>query len=129
MVCGFGFDFNMVILNGRIMLGFVLLGGGGVLNFCVFDFFDLVLESVCVVEVYKIGCVSIVIGGIGVLINICILCLFDVVEIGFIVSVGVKVLIDIINCVGDDVIFEVLGMINFVSDDEIFGFIFIGLFQ
>lgn len=75
-MCGFGFDFNMVMLNGCMMFGFVLFGGGGVVNFCVFDFFDFVFESVRVVEVYKIGRVSIVIGGIGVMVNIWIVCLF-----------------------------------------------------
>lgn len=128
MVWGFGLDFNMVIFNGWIMLGLVLSGGGGIFNLWVYDFFDLVFESVCVVEVYKIGRVSIVIGGIGVMINICMVCFFDVFEIGFMVSVGVKVLYDIINCVGDDVIFEVLGYINYFVDDEKFGVIFIGFF-
>lgn len=33
-----------------------------------------------------------------------------------------------INCVGDDVMFEVFGFINYFNDDNIFGVMFIGLF-
>lgn len=71
------------------------------------------------VEVYKIGKVNIVIGGIGVIINIVMVKLLD--NEGFIVMVGVKVVYDIINRMGDDVILEVLIIISYVNDDVIWG--------
>ena len=126
---GFGPDFNMVTLNGRTMPGSALPGGGGAPNSRAFDFSDLASESVRAVEVYKTGRASIATGGIGASINIRTSRPFDAAETGFTASVGAKALTDTTNRVGDDVTPEVSGMINFVSDDETFGFTFTGSFQ
>lgn len=123
IVCGFGLDYNMVILNGCIMLVVLFFVGGGFLNFCVYDFVNLVLESVKLVEVYKIGKVNIVLGGIGVIININIVCFLD--NLGLIINVGVKVMYDIINCVGDDIILEILGIFSWIDEEVKFGVLFI----
>lgn len=61
----------------------------GVSGLCVFDFVNLLFDFIFVLEVYKMVCVELFIGGIGVMINVKMVCLFDLCEC--VVSIGVKV--------------------------------------
>lgn len=131
IVCGFGGNFNLIILNGCQMLvvNVVLIIGNlfdqGVLGImCLFDFFNLVFEGVSGIEVYKIGCVVVLFGGIGVIININMLKLL--VQGNDCVFIGVKVMKDES---GDGVILELSGVVNWVNDDGNFGVVLFGLFQ
>lgn len=126
MVCGFGLQFNMVMFNGCQMFGVdvfgvvgqVVIGGvdGGI---CVFNFVQFVVEVINGIEVYKISQVNVFSGGIGVIINILMLCLFD--YEGVVVSVGVKVVFDRSQLFDNDLILELLGIFSYISFDRIFG--------
>lgn len=126
IVCGFGFQFNMVMFNGWQMLGVdvfgvfgqVVIGGvdGGI---CVFNFVQLVVEVINGIEVYKISQVQVFSGGIGVMINILILCLFD--YVGIVVNVGVKLVFDQSQLFDNDLILELLGIFSYSNLEKIFG--------
>jgi len=75
-VRGFGPEFNMITLNGRIMPAGSTFGGGSGAGGTTggatraFDFANLASEGVAGVEVYKTGRASIASGGIGATVNL-----------------------------------------------------------
>ncbi|WP_346837697.1 TonB-dependent receptor [Microbulbifer sp. SAOS-129_SWC] len=68
-VRGFGPDYNVVTLNGRVMPAANIEATGASASRS-FDFANLAAESVSAVEVYKTGKASLATGGIGSVINI-----------------------------------------------------------
>lgn len=86
-VRGFGPDFNMITLNGRIMPASSLnQNGGGDNSSRAFDMDNIASEGVRGVEVYKTGKAHVVSGGIGATINLKTMRPLD--EPGFKMSVG-----------------------------------------
>lgn len=75
-VRGFGPEFNMVTINGRVMPSGTTYGGGSGAGYSAggatraFDFANIASESVQGVEVFKTGRASIASGGIGAAVNI-----------------------------------------------------------
>lgn len=119
-VRGFGPDFNMITLNGRIMPASSLnQNGGGDNSSRAFDMDNIASEGVRGVEVYKTGKAHVVSGGIGATINLKTMRPLD--EPGFKMSVGAKALADQTNRIGDDVTPEVSGLFSWSDDDGRFG--------
>jgi TonB-dependent receptor len=115
---GFGAQYNMVTLNGRAMPAADAFGGNGGSSRS-FNFANLASESISGVEVYKTGKANIATGGIGATINIKTARPFDNDET--IANVGVKLVNDSTNRVGDDFTPEVSGIFSFANDDKTWG--------
>jgi TonB-dependent receptor len=116
---GFGAEFNMVTLNGRMMpAADALSGNAGTSR--AFNFANLASEAVSAVEVYKTSKADIATGGIGATINIKTARPLDGGS-GFNGSFGVKAVHDTTAVVGDDVTPEVSGIFSFANDTENFG--------
>lgn len=119
-VRGFGPEFNMVTLNGRIMPATSLvLNGGGDSSSRAFDMDNIASEGVSGVEVYKTSKANIVSGGIGATINLKTHRPLE--NPGFKLSVGAKALQDETNEAGDDVTPELSGLISWSDENEMFG--------
>jgi TonB-dependent receptor len=123
-VRGFGPANNMVTLNGRTMpAGGVYSGSGaggdpgGASR--AFDFSNLASESVRGVEVYKTGKANIATGGIGATVNIKTLKPLE--DPGLQGSVGLKLMTDTTNRIGDDWTPEISGLFSWTDDAETFG--------
>jgi TonB-dependent receptor len=116
-VRGFGGDFNLVTLNGRLMptanLGIVEASPKR-----SFDFATLASESIRAVEVFKTGKADLVSGGVGSTINIQTFRPLD--KPGLTASVSGNALMDTTNEEGDDITPEFSGIYaNSFFDDTV----------
>jgi TonB-dependent receptor len=138
-VRGFGGGFNLVTLNGRTMptANVQTVGGDQSSDFAAgtsrsFDFSNLASEGVSALEVYKTGRAAIPSGGIGAAINVRTRRPLDA-EPGFSGSIGAKALYDtsIEQSQEDANKFtpEVSGLINWASDNDMFGVSLFGSYQ
>ena len=124
-VRGFGAEFNSVTLNGRMMPGASVYGGGSGAGGTVggstraFDFANLASESVAGVDVYKTGRASVTTGGIGASVNIKTTKPLD--NPGLHVTTGIKAVYDTTNDRGNDVTPELSGQVSWTDEDEKFG--------
>ena len=117
---GFGAEFNMVTLNGRMMpAADAYAGGAGTSR--AFNFANLASEAVNAVEVYKTGKASIATGGIGATVNIRTARPLDGNDTGFNANIGVKALHDTTAVVGDDVTPELSGIFSYANDSQTWG--------
>ena len=115
---GFGAQFNMVTLNGRMMpAADAFAGNGGTSR--SFNFANLASEAISGLEVYKTGRASIATGGIGATINVRTAKPLD--NQGMVANVGVKLVNDTTNRVGDDVTPELSGIFSYANDAQTFG--------
>jgi len=127
-VRGFGPDYNLITLNGRLMPSSSLKqNGGGVDQGRAFDMDNLAAESVKALEVYKTGRADIASGGMGATINIVTQRPLD--DPGLKMSLGLKALRDTTNEVGDDYTPETSGLFSWTDEDERFGVSFSGSYQ
>ncbi|MFC1720304.1 TonB-dependent receptor [Pseudomonadota bacterium] len=127
-VRGFGPEFNLVTLNGRVMptasvdtIGAFGPFGGSQGRSFAFD--SIAAEGVSALEVYKTGQALLPSGGIGAVINILTRKPLDSGDVG---SITLKGIYD--SSVGNDgnkITPEISGAYNWVNDDETFG---IGVF-
>jgi TonB-dependent receptor len=131
---GFGSEYNMVTLNGRMMPAADAFGGGGDgfdggVNGQTrsFNFANLAAESISGIEVYKTGKANIATGGIGATVNILTARPFD--NAGAVANFGVKGVYDTTNRVGDDITPEVSGIFSFANDDKTWGVGLTGSYQ
>jgi TonB-dependent receptor len=123
-VRGFGPQYNMVTLNGRVMAATSLPDGGGASNNRAYDFQNLASDAVKSVEVYKTANAAAASGGIGATININTGKPLD--NPGFVASVNGKALIDTsvrggVRDYSDKVTPEFSGLLSWTDEDEIFG--------
>lgn len=118
-VRGFGDDYNTITLNGRTLPGGGVPANGGLGSSRGFDFANLASEAITAVEVYKTGKANISSGGIGASINIKTNRPLEATELT--ASVGVKLVNDTTNRVGDDVTPEISGIFSWADDSEMFG--------
>jgi len=116
---GFGPQFNLITLNGRVMPSTQLLATGGLVNNRAFDMSNIAAEGVSGVEVFKTSRASIASGGIGATINLKTLRPLDSPGLKF--SIGAKALSDTTNRVGSDVTPELSGFGSWTDDSEMFG--------
>lgn len=115
---GFGAQYNMVTLNGRMMpAADAFAGNGGTSR--SFNFANLASEAITGLEVYKTGRASIATGGIGATINVTTARPLD--NQGLVANVGVKLVSDTTNNVGDDVTPELSGIFSYANDAQNFG--------
>jgi len=127
-VRGFGPEFNLVTLNGRVMPTAVVgaIGAAGPFGGAQgrsFAFDGVAAESVAALEVYKTGQAILPSGGIGAVINILTRKPLDEGDVG---SITVKGIYDeSTGDAGDSVTPEVSGAYNWTNEDETFG---IGIF-
>ncbi|MCJ8321745.1 MAG: TonB-dependent receptor plug domain-containing protein, partial [Colwellia sp.] len=91
-VRGFGPQYNMVTLNGRLMASSSLPDGGGASDTRAYDFQNLASDAVKSVEIYKTANAAAASGGIGATINITTAKPLD--NPGFIASIGGKAMFD-----------------------------------
>ncbi len=127
-VRGFGPDFNLITLNGRLMPATSLnQNGGGVSQGRAFDMDNLAAESVSGLAVYKTGRADIASGGMGATIDI--ETLRPLQNPGLHASLGGKLLNDTTNETGDDYTPEVSGLFSWTNAEETFGFSATGSYQ
>ncbi|MBD1389334.1 TonB-dependent receptor [Neiella sp. HB171785] len=119
-VRGFGPDFNLVLLNNRVMPTAQVEGE----STRSFEFANLSSDSVSGVEVYKTGKADVASGGIGATINIQTARPFD--NDGLVATVGAKVHHDTGVEDGDDYTPEISGLISNTFMDGTFGIGFSG---
>lgn len=130
---GFGPEFNLVTLNGRMMPAADAYAGGNALDGGVagqnrsFNFANLASESISAIEVYKTGKASMTTGGIGATVNIRTGKPFD--NDGMVANFGVKAVNDTTNRTGDDFTPEVSGIFSFANDDRTWGVGLTGSYQ
>lgn len=130
---GFGPEYNMVTLNGRMMPAADAFGGGGN-GFDggvngqnrSFNFANLASESINGIEVYKTSKADIATGGIGATINVLTARPLDS---GTVANFGLKGVKDTINRVGQNVNPEVSGIFSFANDDKTWGVGLSGSYQ
>ena len=119
-VRGFGPDFNMITLNGRVMPASSLNNNGGGDNSSrAFDMDNIASEGVGGVEVYKTSKANIASGGIGATINLKTRRPLD--SDGLVFSVGAKALQDSTNRVGSDITPEISGFLSWSDPNKMFG--------
>ena len=119
-VRGFGSDYNLITLNGRIMPASSLnSNGGGDNSSRGFDMDNIASEGVGGVEVYKTSKANIASGGIGATINLKTRKPFD--SDGLVFSVGAKALSDSTNEAGSDTTPELSGFLSWSDPDKMFG--------
>ncbi len=131
---GFGSEYNMVTLNGRMMPAADAFGGGGDgfdggVNGQTrsFNFANLAAESISGIEVYKTGKASIATGGIGATVNILTARPFD--NVGSVANFGVKGVYDTTTRVGDEITPEISGIYSYANDDKTWGVGITGSYQ
>jgi TonB-dependent receptor len=116
---GFGAQFNMVTLNGRAMPSAdAFAGNGGTSR--AFNFANLASEAITGLEVYKTGRASIATGGIGATINVKTARPLDG-DAGLNANIGLKLVNDTTNRVGDDITPELSGIFSYANDGQTFG--------
>ena len=116
---GFGAQYNMVTLNGRMMPAADAFSGNAGVN-RAFNFANLASEAVSAVEVYKTSKAEIATGGIGATVNIQTARPLDG-DSGFSGSFGAKAVHDTTAIVGDDVTPELSGIFSWASEEQRFG--------
>ena len=131
-VRGFGPQYNMVTLNGRLMASSTLPDGGGASDNRAFDFQNLASDAVKSVEIYKTANAAAASGGIGATINITTAKPLD--NPGFIASIGGKAMMDTsvrdgVRDYSDQVTPEISGLLSWTDEDEMFGASFTGSFS
>ncbi|GAW95427.1 MULTISPECIES: TonB-dependent receptor [Colwellia] len=131
-VRGFGPQYNMVTLNGRLMASSTLPDGGGASDNRAFDFQNLASDAVKSVEIYKTANAAAASGGIGATINITTAKPLD--NPGFIASIGGKAMMDTsvrdgVRDYSDQVTPELSGLLSWTDEDEMFGASFTGSFS
>lgn len=127
-VRGFGPDYNLITLNGRLMPATSLnQNGGGVSQGRAFDMDNLASESVGALQVYKTSRANVASGGMGATINIETLRPLD--RSGTHASIGGKLLSDTTNRVGDDTTPELSGLFSWTNDTQKFGASLTGSYQ
>jgi TonB-dependent receptor len=132
---GFGSEYNMITLNGRMMPSADAFGGGGN-GFDggvngqnrSFNFANLASDSISGIEVYKTNKASIATGGIGATVNVLTARPLDG-SGGWIANLGVKGVKDTINRTGRNVNPEVTGIFSFANDDRTWGIGLTGSYQ
>ncbi|MEO1658170.1 MAG: TonB-dependent receptor [Pseudomonadota bacterium] len=131
-VRGFGSEFNLVTLNGRVMptanvqfVGSDETSTSG--SSRSFDFSNLASEGVQALEVYKSGRAGIQSGGLGATVNVRTNRPLD--NPGFRGSIGAKALMDTSVEDGDDVTPEVSGLLSWTDDQARFGVSVFGSYQ
>jgi TonB-dependent receptor len=130
---GFGSEYNMVTLNGRMMPAADAFGGGGN-GFDggvngqnrSFNFANLSSDSISGIEVYKTGKASIATGGIGATVNVL---TSRPLEAGYIANFGIKGIKDTVNRSGNDINPEVSGLFSYANDDKTWGIGLSGSYQ
>ena len=132
---GFGAEYNMVTLNGRMMPSADAFGGGGngidgTINgqSRSFNFANLASDSISGVEVYKTGKAAIATGGIGATINVLTARPFDNAP-GHVANFGLKGVNDTTSRIGDEITPEVTGIYSFADDDKRWGVGISGSYQ
>ncbi|HEU4625331.1 MAG TPA: TonB-dependent receptor [Steroidobacteraceae bacterium] len=132
---GFGSEYNMVTLNGRMMPAADAYGGGGNgfdggVNGQTrsFNFANLAAESISGIEVYKTSRADIATGGIGATLNVLTARPLDQAA-GTTANFGIKAVDDTTNRVGNDVTPEVSGIYSFANDDRRWGVSLTGSYQ
>lgn len=118
-VRGFGPEFNLVTLNGRLMPTSTLGDGASAPSSRSYDFANIASEGISGVEVYKTGRASVASGGIGSTINIKTTRPLD--APGLKGSVGVKGVWDTSYNSGDTVTPELSGVISDTFADDRIG--------
>lgn len=118
-VRGFGPDFNMITLNGRMMPSASITSGPGVLQggdaaSRAFNMDNIASEGIAGVEVYKTSKAGIASGGIGATVNLKTTRPLD--TQGLKVSVGAKALRDTTNEQGSDTTPELSGLFSWSND-------------
>ncbi|HVY79731.1 MAG TPA: TonB-dependent receptor, partial [Steroidobacteraceae bacterium] len=132
---GFGSEYNMVTLNGRMMPAADAYGGGGNgfdggVNGQTrsFNFANLAAESISGIEVYKTSRADIATGGIGATLNVLTARPLDH-GAGTTANFGIKAVDDTTNRVGNDVTPEISGIYSFANDDRRWGVSLTGSYQ
>lgn len=126
-VRGFGPEFNLVTLNGRMMPTSTLGDGVSAPSSRAFDFGNLASEGIAAVEVYKTGRAAIASGGIGSTINIRTTRPLD--APGFRGSIGAKGVHDTSRNGKNGVTPELSGIISDTFADDKVGIALSGSFQ
>ncbi len=131
-VRGFGPQYNMVTLNGRVMASSSLPDGGGASDNRAFDFQNLASDAVKSVEIYKTANAAAASGGIGATININTSKPLD--NPGFVASIGGKAMMDTsvrdgVRDYSDQVTPELSGLLSWTDEEEMFGASFSGSFS
>ena len=131
-VRGFGPQYNMVTLNGRLMASTTLPDGGAASDNRAFDFQNLASDAVKSVEIYKTANAAAASGGIGATINITTAKPLD--NPGFIASIGGKAMMDTsvrdgVHDYSDQVTPELSGLLSWTDESEMFGASFTGSFS
>jgi TonB-dependent receptor len=125
---GFGSQYNMVTLNGRMMpsadayshnAGDRAESAEGTTR--AFNFANLAAEAVRAVDVYKTSRADIATGGIGATIDIRTNRPLEHDPPGIQASLGAKAVYDTTNRTGDDITPELSGIFSFVNSGENFG--------
>jgi len=125
-VRGFGAEYNMITLNGRMMpAARAYSNTQGTTR--AFDFANLASESVSALEVYKTSKANIATGGMGATINIATSRPLD--NPGFKASVGAKAVADSTNRTGSDITPELSGIVSWTDESEVFGVSLTGSYQ
>jgi TonB-dependent receptor len=132
---GFGAEYNMVTLNGRMMPAADAYGGGGNgfdggVNGQTrsFNFANLAAESISGIEVYKTSRANIATGGIGATVNVLTARPLDNAA-GTLANFGIKAVDDTTNRVGNDITPEISGIYSFANDDRNWGVGLTGSYQ
>jgi TonB-dependent receptor len=123
---GFGPQFNMVTLNGRMIPGADAFGAAGQVAIGgvdggtrAFNFAQLASEAISALEVYKTGQANVASGGIGATINIETDKPFN--HTGLVASVGAKAVSDQSEPFDNSITPEVSGIFSWTNDDKTFG--------
>jgi TonB-dependent receptor len=122
---GFGPQFNLVTLNGRMMPGADAYGGGDTITggqgagSRSFNFANLSSESISAVEVYKTSRADLASGGIGATVNVKTARPFD--NDGMVLNLGVKAARDESAPFENDITPEVSGIFSWANDSKTFG--------
>jgi TonB-dependent receptor len=122
---GFGPQFNLVTLNGRMMPGADAYGGGDTITggqgagSRSFNFANLSSEAISAVEVYKTSRADLASGGIGATVNVKTAKPFD--NDGLVLNLGVKAALDESAPFDDEITPEVSGIFSWANDAKTFG--------
>ena len=133
---GFGSQYNMVTLNGRMMPSADAYSHGagdrtesseGTTR--AFNFANLAAEAVTAVDVYKTSRADIATGGIGATIDIKTNRPLEHDAAGLKASLGAKAVYDTTNRTGSDITPELSGILSFVNESQNFGVSVSGSYQ
>lgn len=126
-VRGFGPEFNLITLNGRMMPTSSLGDGASAPSTRSFDFANIAAEGIAGVQVYKTGRATVSSGGIGATINILTPRPLD--KPGLRGSLAVRGVLDTSRNEGNPITPEVSGIISDTFADERIGVLVTGTWQ